>query len=453
MTAFTILWFGQAVSIIGSAMSAFALTIWAWKITGQATALALVWVFNLIPSVVVSPLAGVLVDRWNKKLVMALSDLASVLTSAVILWLAFSERLAIWHLYALGAFNGLFQAFQFPASTAGIAAMIPKEQYARSSSMMSIVGMGSGILAPLSVGVLLGIIGLPGILLIDFLTFLIAILALVVVEVPEAPSGVGGKATQGSVWQEALSGFRYVRERPGLMGLLWIFCLGNFFAAATFTAPMLLARTQNNTQILGLVSSIASAGGVIGSLVLIAWGGPKRKILGVIFGWLAGGLLGVCLMGVNGGLPVWLAAGFCGGFLPMIIDASNQAIWMAKVPLAYQGRISSVRWVFAVGTPPLAMMIAGPLADRVFEPAMRSGNGFLPAAFGWIAGTGPGAGMAVMFLVAGLCIILVSLIAYAVPSIRNIESLLPDHTTGSPAVPQGILAGAAPGIQPVDLVR
>jgi hypothetical protein len=82
------------------------------------------------------------------------------------------------------------------------------------------------------------------------------------------------------------------------------------------------------------------------------------------------------------------------------------------------------------------MMIAGPLADRVFEPAMRSGNGFLPAAFGWIAGTGPGAGMAVMFLVAGLCIILVSLIAYAVPSIRNIESLLPDHTTGSPAVPR-----------------
>jgi hypothetical protein len=414
-------------------MSQFAIAIWAWKLTGQTTALALMGVFSLIPSVVFSPFAGALVDRWNKKLVMALSDLAAVLTTTVILAIYLTGHLQIGHLYAAGFFNGIFRAFQFPAYSAAISIMVPKEHYARSSSMLSMAEMGSGILAPMLAGGLLAVTGLQWILIIDIVTFLFAISTIWLVKIQLAAPSHSGRTGKSRLWREIGDGFQYVLARPSLVGLLLIFFVGNFFASATFLGPMILSRTQNNTQILGLVSSVAGSAGVAGNLVVIAWGGPRRRIHGVICGWLAGGLLGVSLMGVNGGLPLWLAAGFCGGFIPAIIDASNQALWQAKVPLDLQGRVTSLRWLFALGSGPLAMLIAGPLTDRVMEPAMQSADGFLPNGFGWITGTGPGTGMAVMFLVAGLCIVAISLIAYAIPAIRDIDRLLPDHGPSLPA--------------------
>jgi MFS family permease len=336
--------------------------------------------------------------------------------------------------------------------------MVPKEHYARSSSMMSMAGMGSGILAPALAGALLALTGLQWILIIDIVTFLVAITTVLLVKIPQPfPSGQtrpeqdsradkDSRANKTRLGREIGHGFQYVLARPSLLGLLLIFFFGNFFASATFSGPMILSHTQNNTQILGLVSSVASAAGVIGNLVMIAWGGPRRRMYGVIFGWLAGGLLGVSLMGVNGGLPVWLAAGFFGGFIPAIIDASNQALWQAKVPLNIQGRISSLRWLFALGAAPLAMLIAGPLTDRVVEPAMQAATGLLPAVFGRITGTGPGSGMAVMFLVSGLCIVATSLIAWEIPAIRNIESLLPDHSPGGCRGGSGCHDGGQPRV-------
>ncbi|MBI3360855.1 MAG: MFS transporter, partial [Chloroflexi bacterium] len=112
LTAFIIVWFGQVISLFGTAMTQFAMTIWAWKLTGSATALALVGFFNFGPTVLLSPIAGALVDRWNRKLVMMLSDLAAGLSTVAILLLYVSGHLQIWHLWIAGAFSGAFQAFQ-----------------------------------------------------------------------------------------------------------------------------------------------------------------------------------------------------------------------------------------------------------------------------------------------------------------------------------------------------
>src|SRR3990172_8175444 len=181
MTAFTIVWFGQVISLLGSAMTQFALTIWAWQITGSATALALVGFFNFGPTVLLSPIAGALVDRWNRKLVMMLSDLAAGLSTVVILVLYATDNLQIWHLYIAGAFSGAFQAFQFPAYSASISLMMPKEQYARANGMISVADFGSGIFAPVLAALLLGAIGIGGVLAIDIVTFVAAIGALLFV--------------------------------------------------------------------------------------------------------------------------------------------------------------------------------------------------------------------------------------------------------------------------------
>jgi DHA3 family macrolide efflux protein-like MFS transporter len=179
--------------------------------------------------------------------------------------------------------------------------------------------------------------------------------------------------------------------------------------------------------VLGLVKSALAAGAIAGGLLVIAWGGPKKKVRGVLLGWLLGGLFGVALFGVNGGEGIWLAAGFCGGFLPQIIDSANQSIWQAKVPPGMQGRVFSASSVIAQITSPLAVLLIGPLADQVFEPAMQSQVGPLPFLFSWLTGLESGSGMMVFFLIAGLGIGAVSLVAFANSAVRNIETLIPDH--------------------------
>jgi len=171
MRAFIIVWFGQLVSLLGTGMTQFAITIFAWEITGKATALALVGFFAFGPTVLLSPVAGAIVDRANRKLVMMLSDLVSALMTGVILLLFLAGKLQIWHLYIAGGLSGAFQAFQFPAYSAAMTMMLPKDHYARASGMLSIAESASGIVAPILAGALIALIGIGGILAIDLVTF------------------------------------------------------------------------------------------------------------------------------------------------------------------------------------------------------------------------------------------------------------------------------------------
>ena len=432
MRGFVIFWLGQVISLVGTQMSGFGLTIWAYQLTGSATALALVGFFFITPLLLLSPVAGALVDRSNRKLMMMLSDLASGLATVVVAILYVSGHLQIWHLYVTGAISGAFQAFQWPAFSAAITLMLPKEQYGRANGMMGLAESGSGILAPILAGALLGLIGLGGILAIDIITFVFAVGALLFIHVPQPQQTAAGLESQGSLWQESLYGFRYILQRPSLLGLQLVFLCGNFVSsiAHTLAAPMILARTDNNSLIFGSVNSIGAIGGVIGGLAMSAWGGPKRRVHGVLMGWALAGLFGTLLMGLGRGLPVWGVAVFIGAGISPIINASNQAIWQAKVAPDVQGRVFAIRRLIAWFVTPLSMLIAGPLADFVMEPAMRTDSS-MTALFSPLVGSGPGAGMALIFVFAGLGMIAVGLGSYLIPTVRNAEALLPDHDSGN----------------------
>ena len=432
MRGFVIFWLGQVISLVGTQMSGFGLTIWAYQLTGSATALALVGFFFITPLLLLSPVAGALVDRSNRKLMMMLSDLASGLATVAVAILYVSGHLQIWHLYITGAISGAFQAFQWPAFSAAITLMLPKEQYGRANGMMGLAESGSGILAPILAGALLGLIGLGGILAIDIITFVFAVGALLFIHVPQPQQTAAGLESQGSLWQESLYGFRYILQRPSLLGLQLVFLCGNFVSsiAHTLAAPMILARTDNNSLIFGSVNSIGAIGGVIGGLAMSAWGGPKRRVHGVLMGWALAGLFGTLLMGLGRGLPVWGVAVFIGAGISPIINASNQAIWQAKVAPDVQGRVFAIRRLIAWFVTPLSMLIAGPLADFVMEPAMRTDSS-MTALFSPLVGSGPGAGMALIFVFAGLGMIAVGLGSYLIPTVRNAEALLPDHDSGN----------------------
>lgn len=428
MPAFLIIWIGQFVSILASGMSGFALSLWIYQQTQSATAMGLMHVFYITPFLILSPIAGVMIDRYSRKLMMAVSDTAAFTGTLFILAMYLSGHLQFWHLYIANILYGLGNTFQWPAYSAAISTMIPKEQYGRANGLMSLLEAGPGVIAPLLAGILLPIIGLAGILTIDVVTFVTALLALLAVFIPQPIKTEEGEAARGSMLKEAGFGFTYIFKRPSLLGLQLIFFAGNLFSGIGFTvlAPMVLARTNQNSLVFGSVETAMAIGGVLGGVVMSAWGGFKRRVNGVLLGWMLAGVAMIWL-GVSRGLVMWVAAQIFNGLVIPLVNTSNQSIWQAKVAPDLQGRVFSARRLIAWFTQPIAPIIGGTLADFAFEPAFRSA-GFLPTTFSWLVGTGPGAGMGLLFALCGIFAIMVGLSGYFIPAIRQAETILPDHT-------------------------
>ena len=301
MRAFYLVAVGQFISIFGTTMTQFGLTIWSWKFVTEiqptadpATAMALVGFFNFAPEVLLSPISGALVDRWNRKLVMILSDVAAGLATIAIFLLYSSGQLQMWHLYVAGAWTGAFKSFQWPAYSAAISTMIPKEQYTRADAVMGLTESLSGILAAPIAGLLLGIIGLVGIMTIDIITFLAAVAGVLLVTIPQPKVSVEGQAIR-SIWRDSLFGFQFILQRPSLLGLQLMFFFGNLLAsiAGILLNPMILSRTGNNELFLSFVQGAYGAGAVVGGLILVRTGGLKRRTNGVIGGWFFGTFFGL----------------------------------------------------------------------------------------------------------------------------------------------------------------
>jgi MFS family permease len=335
--------------------------------------------------------------------------------------------LQIWHLYLIGLLAGTFQAFQYPAYAAAVTMMVPKQHYARASGMLELAWSASSVMAPLLAGILLGRIGIQGIMALDISTFLFAIVSLLLVAVPQPPPSKAGAEARGSIWQESSYGFRYIKARPSLLSLLVLFAVVNLVDYGGFTlfAPMILARTGGSELALGSIQSVGAIGGVVGGALLTMWGGSRRKIHGVLLGWALSSF-GIVLIGVGRGLAVWMIASFTYAFFEPFVNGSSQAIWQVKVAPDVQGRVFASRFLVSQITMPIAMVLVGPLADHLFEPAMMPG-GALAGAFGWLVGLGPGAGMALMCVCAGLLAMLLPLLGYAIPLVRDVEILIPDH--------------------------
>jgi len=256
-----------------------------------------------------TPFAGALVDRWNRKLTMMISDIAGLLVNLAMVGLFTWGHLEMWHLYALVVFNGLFSAFQWPAYSAAISTMLDKKHFARANALLSVAQSGSTIFAPVIAAILITMMGISGILILDAASFLLAIITLAIVAIPQPPKTELGEQAKSNIFREAAFGFRYIFRLPSLLGLQLTFFFGNLLSnfAGVLYAPMILARTANSASALASVESVVGIGGVLGGLLISVWGGPKRRINGVISGWFLSfcGLLAFALLMVPS-LGLWL---------------------------------------------------------------------------------------------------------------------------------------------------
>lgn len=429
MRNFTILWFGQLVSTIGSYMTVFALLIWVWQQTESATTLALVTFFSQLPRIFITPIAGIIVDRFHRKRLILLGDVIALLSTLAIGLLYLTGVLQIWHLYIVVALYGCFGQLQTLAYSASIAMLVPKAQYTRAESMIAMVGYSGAVFSPILAGSLYPLIGIIGIIAIDLLSFIAGLITLIPTPIPQPHSEPSSdkSGTNPFTWQTLTFGFRYIAAKPALTAMViafTLFAIPGDIGKALYN-PMILARSGGDARVLGFVTTAAGVGGVIGAILFSIWGGFPRRIHGMLLGFAATGLCKI-ILGLGRTPLIWATAHFCATLpIPMFYSSSN-AIWYAKVPPSLQGRVLAADQMIGLIVGTLAPLLAGPLADRVFEPAMQP-DGQLAPLFAPLFGTGSGSGMALLYTLTALWMLLVGLGGYGFRTLRQVETLLPDH--------------------------
>jgi DHA3 family macrolide efflux protein-like MFS transporter len=431
MKTFLVVWSGQSVSMMGSGLTRFALGVWVFERTGSVTQFALIFLFALLPYTLISPLAGTLVDRWDRRRVMIISDAGAGLSTLAIALLLFLGQFAIWHVYVVVSINAFFSAFQEPAYAAVMPMLVPKEYLDRANGFVQMELAISRLIVPAVAGVLITTIQLQGIMIIDGLTFIFAITTLLFVRFPTLEKPAEAEAKKRSFWGDMVYGWTYLKTRPGLLGLVIFYALVSFImgaATASFT-PLVLNITS--AQTLGFMWSVAGGGMIVSSLILSARGGPKRQIHGVL-GFAAFMGIGTLLIGSQPSV-VLMTIGLTLVFISLtVFQVANQTILQRKVDLNVQGRVFALRGMLTTIALPIVYISAGSLADRFFEPLLAV-DGALADSVGALIGVGAGRGIGFMFVLMGLLMIVTAVLGYLFPRLRLVEDELPDHSSPADA--------------------
>ncbi len=379
---FVMIWAGQAASQFGSQLAQFALVWWITQTTGSAIALTMGTLAAILPSVIVMPFAGALVDRWDRRRIMLTTDTLSAVVAFGLAGLFAAGQVQIWHVYAAILIRAVLGAFQFPAMQASTTMLVPEAHLARVGGLNQMLQGAMGIFAPAGGALVLSLAPIAAAMGIDVLTALMAVVPMLFVTIPQpARKAATGPAVRGpALLNEMREGVRFLFGQPGLVFVAGMASLLNFLLTPTGAlAPILITR-----QFGGQVSDLAifeAAGGVglvLGGLVMSAWGGFKRRIYTTILGAVGIGV-GITLIGIAPASTFSLA--ITGMFLAAVMQAfansSVMALFQSMIPTHAQGRVMSLLNTAAMGISPFSLLIAGPFAEAFGARAWYLGAGIL----------------------------------------------------------------------------
>jgi DHA3 family macrolide efflux protein-like MFS transporter len=445
---FLTIWFGQLISTLGSGLTNFGIGVWILQHSTEhgTTRFALSALFSTLPAVIFGPFAGALVDRWDRRKAMIVSATGSGAASFGLAVLVLLGKLSLWEIYSLMALSSAFATFTWPAISAITSRLVENAHLSRANSMLQFNDASTTVLAPALAAAIMsaaGARGLEWLVTLDVVSFIVAIIALLLARTPVLSQDKD--VVHPTVIEGAIDGFRFILARPGLLGLLCYFLVINFTMPLAFILfTPLVWDMFHSVKIISVVQSLGSIGMILGTIGMSIWGGPKRRIYGVL-GFGAAGSAMMCLIGFPPSVPLYIASIGLMTLLFPVVNASSQAIWMRKTPNSMQGRVFAARRVIASLISPIALAIAGPLADYVFEPAMHPG-GQLASSLGRIFGTSDGAGIRVLFVLMGVLSVAAALLWLSWPRVRHVERDLPDADDESQSVYE------APVAQPQSIV-
>ena len=393
---------GQALSLLGSQLVQFALIWYLTVETGSATVLATASLVGLVPHVVLGPIVGTLVDRWNRRVIMLTADSIIALATVALALLFASGNVEIWHIYLLMFIRSLAGGFHGNSMTASTSLMVPKEHLTRIQGINQMLNGGLNIVAAPLGALLLELLPMQGILAIDVVTAILAIAPLFLFAIPQ-PERIEQGELQGSdkpsVWQDFASGLRYVLNWPALLIIASMAVLINFLLTPAFSLLPLLVKGYFNGDAIQLswVNSAFGVGIIIGGLLLSIWGGFKNKIMTSMLG-LAGMGIGTLLMSQvpPTGIYIAIGAALIVGFMQPITNGPIFAVMQSTVAPDMQARVFSLLGSAAAAMSPVGLLIAGPLSDKF--------------------------GIQTWFLLGGTICLLMAVSGFFIPALKHIEA-------------------------------
>jgi DHA3 family macrolide efflux protein-like MFS transporter len=426
---FFLIWSGQLISVVGSRLSSFALGIWVLRSTGSPTDFAMTFVAMSVPALLVSSVAGVVADRWNRRNIMMVCDVLAGTSLLVLVALGLSGKSVVWAVYCVVGAESVFDGFRGPAFTSSISLLARPDQLPRVNGLAQTGSALAEIIGPLCAGVLVSVVSLRGILVLDALTFAVGALTLAAAQIPDIPrSESTSNYDDTGLVNAAFLGWRYLSKQSGLIGVIAIISSNSFLLsiACVVIAPLLLSFASSAQ--LGVQYAIGGFGLLIGSGVIAAWGGPRKRVQGILGSTAIAGL-SLATHGFRPSLLLISAAGFILFATIPIVAASSNSLFQTKIPSAFQGRIFAIQLMIGHTVTILGYCLAGPLATHIFEPLLLR-NGPLSTSLGMLIGVGPQRGLGLLFIVLGSMMFVSSIIAYSVPEIRHLDDVS-DTTTAS----------------------
>ncbi|MEV4104689.1 MFS transporter [Nonomuraea sp. NPDC049649] len=419
---FALIWTASLLSSVGSSLTTFVLGVWVYQSTGSPTQFALVVLSGMLPGILIGPFAGVVVDRFDRRRVMILTDsLAAVATVAVAL-LIWADALAVWHVALAGAVGGACGVFHLTAYQAMTPLLIPERHLGRANGLMHLAS-GIQIAAPVLGATLLATVGMIGVVGIDLTTFGVAMMALLFIRLPAAVLRPNETTDRSAVLEDLGAGWRHLRAKAGLTGLVAALTGFNFtFAVAgVLVQPLILSFA--GPGVLGVLMFAGGAGMLAGGLVMGAWGGPKRKIVGMTAFMGLGGVFLVLHSLTPSPLLVGAAASAFLFTLP-VVNGCAHAVLQSRVEPAMLGRVMGTAHTLGSAAVPVGYMLAAPLAEHLLNPALQPGGALADTA-GLIVGVGEGRGIALVMLLDGLLLLGMAAVLAALPALRRLDDQPP----------------------------
>lgn len=424
-----VLWAGQLMSGLGNGMTAFALGVYVFRQTRSASSFALIALCLYLPSILLRPLGGVLADRFDRRLMIVLGELGSA--SGVIFVLAsllsgLVGPATYWKLYLGITVSSAFVALQSPAYKASVTDLLTEEQFSKGGGMVQLASSAQHLFSPLLAGVLMSTGSIITVLMIDISTFFLAILAALLIR-----SGMDASLTNGDtdkrekvrVLKDFREGWGAVTTDRGVLLVIIILSLITFFIGfvQTLFGPMMLSFTD--ARALGTVQSVSAMGMLLTSLLLgmISLRGKQTSVLLLGLAAAGGSLF---LLGLSTNLFFITGAFFLFFCTLPLINTSADVLIRRTIPNEKQGRAWGIIGVLSQLGYIVAYGVSGILADRVFNPLFEAGGRLAPS-IGKIIGTGPGRGIAFLFILSGICVVTVSGIASGLKPLRAMDATTP----------------------------
>lgn len=415
MKKFMMIWFGELFSSIGSGMTAFALSVYVYELTGSVSYVSLVTLLAYMPTILLSPLGGVLADRYDRRLLMIIGDLFSGLGLIYILWQMQIGNTGMMPILVGVTFNAVFVALLEPSYRATVTDLLTEEEYGKASGMVQIAGNAKYLISPALAGVILGMADIKVILMIDICTFIVTVLMVAMVR--KTVKKQSKRETKG-FFCEMREGYAVIAGNKGVRSLIMVMACVCFFMGfvQTLTGPMVLAISDAKT--VGFLESVCAVGMLVGS-VWIGIVGIKKAYAFILSA--AGGFCGVAMAmaGISTNFAITGSGIFLFFLMLPFMNTCADVLVRVSIPNELQGRAwGMISLLTQVGTV-VAYILCGVLADYVFEPMFIEG-GLLADSLGRMIGIGKGRGIGFMLILPGMGMLFV---AFAIGRNRAIQEI------------------------------